>query len=141
MHANQVHLPASFLALLEKAAKVGTGSGNLVIVLADDNGEMYFQRATTTAPTTPALGADLSPIAQEDLVDTLWQWTNLVETAPAAETGIGDPENYDLVFRADGTYSAKADCNQLNGTYELLGASSCHAGGRRWRFDLGFGAA
>ncbi len=88
-----------------------------MIVLANQAGEMYFQHATM-----PTLGADLEPISQEELVDTLWQWTNLVETAPAAETGVGDPENYDLVFRTDGTYSAKADCNQLNGTYELLGS-------------------
>jgi heat shock protein HslJ/uncharacterized protein YraI len=110
-------LSDQFLNQLGQASRVGTGFGNLVIVTGDNTGQMYFQRASL-----PALGADLKPVTQNDLVDILWQWTNLVETAPAAETGVGDPSNYDLVFRIDGTYSAKADCNQLNGTYELLGA-------------------
>jgi heat shock protein HslJ/uncharacterized protein YraI len=110
-------LSDQFLAQLAQASRVGTAYGNLVIVLADDAGQMYFQRVAA-----PSLSADLDPVTQEELVDILWQWTNLVETAPAAETGVGDPQNYDLVFRSDGTYSAKADCNQLAGTYELLGS-------------------
>jgi heat shock protein HslJ/uncharacterized protein YraI len=109
-------LSDQFLAQLSQAKRAGNGYGNLVIVLAG-GGEMYFQPTAAVAS-----GADLQPITQEELVDTLWQWTNLVETTPASEIGVGDPENYDLVFRTDGTYSAKADCNQLNGTYELLGA-------------------
>ncbi|MFN2196246.1 MAG: META domain-containing protein, partial [Anaerolineales bacterium] len=64
----------------------------------------------------------LTPVTQEELIDTLWQWTNLVETQPMADTTIDDPENYNIVFRADGTYSAKADCNVLNGSYELVGS-------------------
>ncbi len=37
-----------FLTLLEQAAGVGMGYGNLVITLANDAGEMFFQRATTS---------------------------------------------------------------------------------------------
>ena len=37
-----------FVALLEQAAGVGMGYGNLVVTLADEAGEMFFQRATTT---------------------------------------------------------------------------------------------
>jgi heat shock protein HslJ/uncharacterized protein YraI len=105
-----------FLILLEQASGIGSGFGNLVIVLAQDAGEMYFQRATTSS-----LAADLGTVTQEDLLDTLWQWVSLVETMPASQSMIADSENYNLVFRADGTYSAKADCNQLLGGYELLG--------------------
>ena len=105
-----------YLALLDQAAGVGTGFGNLVITLANDAGEMFFQRATTSS-----LAADLEPVTEEQLVDILWQWVSLVETMPAAQSVIADSENYNLIFRADGTYSAKADCNQLAGSYELLG--------------------
>jgi len=105
-----------FLTLLEQAAKVGTGYGSLVITLANDAGEMYFQRATTAS-----LAADLQSVTKEDLINILWQWVSLVETMPASQSMIADSENYNLVFRDDGTYSAKADCNQLLGAYELLG--------------------
>ena len=109
-------LSDKFLAQLAKAATAGTGFGNLVIGLADQAGEMYFNRTQAPDQTT-----NLEPITKEAMVDTLWQWTHLIETAPALEIGVGVPENYNIVFRADGTYSAKADCNQLNGAYELNG--------------------
>jgi heat shock protein HslJ/uncharacterized protein YraI len=107
---------SQFLTLLEQAAEVGLGYGSLVITLRDDAGEMYFQRATISG-----LVADLEPVADGDLVDILWQWVGLVETMPASQSVVADAENYNLVFRDDGTYSAKADCNQLMGGYELLG--------------------
>jgi heat shock protein HslJ/uncharacterized protein YraI len=107
---------SQFLSLLEQAVGVGTGYGNLVVSLANDAGEMIFQRAYTSS-----LAADLTPIAEEGLVDVLWQWVSLIETMPASQSMIADSENYNLVFRSDGTYSAKADCNQLLGSYELLG--------------------
>lgn len=108
---------SQFLALLEQAAEAGTGYGSLVITLADEAGEMYFQRAATSS-----LTASLEPIGEGDLVDILWQWISLVETMPAAQSMVPDSENYNLVFREDGTYSAKADCNKLLGSYELLGS-------------------
>jgi heat shock protein HslJ/uncharacterized protein YraI len=110
-------LSNQFLAQLEQSAIIGTGFGNLVIVLADQVSEMYFQSVTIVTDTV-----ELEPVTQEQIVNILWQWTNLVELEPANEIGVGDPENYDLVLRTDGTYSAKADCNRLAGTYELLGA-------------------
>lgn len=106
-----------FLSLLEQAAGLGTAYGNLVITLADEAGQMAFQRATTSS-----LAADLEPIGEEDLIDIFWQWVSLVETMPASQSMIADSENYNLIFRVDGTYSAKADCNQLMGSYELLGS-------------------
>lgn len=107
---------SQFLTLLEQASGLGMGYGNLVILLADEAGEMYFQRATASS-----LAADLEPVSEEELGDTLWQWVSLVENMPAAQSVVPNPENYNLVFREDGTYSAKADCNQLIGSYELLG--------------------
>jgi heat shock protein HslJ/uncharacterized protein YraI len=106
-----------FLTLLEQAAEVGLGYGNLVITLANEAGEMFFQRATSSS-----LAADLEPLSEADLVDTLWHWVSLVETMPASQSVISDSENYTLVLRQDGTYSAKADCNQLMGAYKLLGS-------------------
>ncbi|PWB55227.1 MAG: hypothetical protein C3F13_04755 [Anaerolineales bacterium] len=110
-----------FLAQISTASSVGTGFGSLVIGLGASGGEMYFQHAP--AAVTPPLDANLQPITQDALINTLWQWIYLKETSPSSEIGVGNPENYDLVFRADGTYSAKSDCNQLAGTYDLSGSS------------------
>jgi heat shock protein HslJ/uncharacterized protein YraI len=106
-----------FMANLGKAATAGSGFGNLVIGMADEAGEMYFQRTAA-----PDLASNLEPITQEDMVDILWKWTSLEEPPPAPGVGVGDPSLYDIVFRADGTYSAKADCNRLNGAYTLNGS-------------------
>jgi heat shock protein HslJ/uncharacterized protein YraI len=110
-------LSDQFMSQLGQSSRAGSGFGNLVIVLADQVSEMYFHRTTA-----PELATNLEPIAQEDMIDILWQWTSLEEPPPAPGVGVGDPENYDIVFRADGTYSAKADCNRLNGTYEMNGS-------------------
>jgi len=106
-----------FLILLEQAAGVGMGYGNLVITLANDAGEMFLQRTTTSS-----LTADLEPVNEADLVNIIWQWVSLIETMPASQSMVADSENYNLIFRDDGNYSAKADCNQLMGGYELEGS-------------------
>ncbi len=110
-------LSDQFMAQIQQAAQAGSGFGNLVIVLADEAGEMYFNRTAA-----PEVATNLEPIAQEEMIDILWQWTSLEEPPPAPGVGVGDPAQYDIVFRADGTYSAKADCNRLNGTYALNGS-------------------
>lgn len=59
----------------------------------------------------------------EELFDTTWEWQQLIETAPAAQSVVPDPENYNIVFNQDGIYNAKADCNMLSGAYEIEGNS------------------
>ena len=57
----------------------------------------------------------------DSITDKEWQW-ELVKDQPAGETTtVADPENYTLVFRDDGTFSGKADCNQISGTYTQEG--------------------
>jgi heat shock protein HslJ len=53
------------------------------------------------------------------LLDTTWGWTTLVETMPMAQSVVSDPKNYTLVFNQDGAFNAKADCNQVSGSYEI----------------------
>ena len=57
----------------------------------------------------------------DSITDKEWQW-ELVKDQPAGETTtVSDPENYTLVFRGDGTFSGKADCNEISGTYTQEG--------------------
>ena len=57
----------------------------------------------------------------KELFDTTWEWQQLIETAPAAQSLVADSENYTIVFTQGGSYSAKADCNILSGAYEIDG--------------------
>jgi heat shock protein HslJ len=58
---------------------------------------------------------------EAEIIDIIWQWTELVETDPAGQSLVADPENYTLVFRSDGTYTLEADCNVGSGGYTLEG--------------------
>ena len=64
---------------------------------------------------------DAAASSSGDLTGILWQWAQLVETAPASESVVPDPENYTLILQPDGTVAIKADCNLAGGSYELDG--------------------
>ena len=51
------------------------------------------------------------------LVGPTWQWSASTTTAPASQSVVPDPENYTLQLAEDGSFSAKADCNQLSGNF------------------------
>jgi heat shock protein HslJ len=56
------------------------------------------------------------------ITDTNWQWSEMVETEPASQSLVPNPENYTLVFASDGSVSIKADCNMVSGSYSLDGS-------------------
>ena len=64
-----------------------------------------------------------SPSAAAASVVGTWQWTASTEAAPASQSVVPDPENYTITFASDGTYSGKADCNQIAGTYTVDGSN------------------
>ncbi len=57
------------------------------------------------------------------LVGPTWQWIGLTLNNPKHQSAVPDPQNYTLTFQDDGTFQAKADCNQLAGTYTKSGSS------------------
>jgi len=54
-----------------------------------------------------------SPASSPSLTGKTWQWTESTISEPAI---IPQPEDYTIEFLADGTFEAKVDCNQANGT-------------------------
>ena len=54
----------------------------------------------------------------DEMLHTLWEWQQLVETSPAGQSVILGSENYTIAFGEDGLYSAQADCNMVVGEYE-----------------------
>lgn len=57
------------------------------------------------------------------IVGVLWEWNGLQETHPAHLSAVPDPQNYLLLLNKDGSFEAKADCNQLHGSYTLSGSN------------------
>ena len=55
-------------------------------------------------------------------LDGTWQWTSSTEASPPSQAVTPDPENYTITFASDGTFSGKADCNQIAGTYVVDGS-------------------
>ena len=57
------------------------------------------------------------------LTGKTWHLTAITEKVPAFQGVVPTAEqaNYTIEFKSDGTFSAKADCNQLAGTYTTTG--------------------
>jgi uncharacterized lipoprotein YbaY len=58
-----------------------------------------------------------------DIVGIVWNWQGFQDTAEKNDIVVPNPDNYRLELLPDGTFSAKADCNLVSGTYTLEGAS------------------
>ena len=52
----------------------------------------------------------------EHIIDTTWRWTEVVETEPASQSIVPNPEKYTLLLSSDGTVSMLADCNMVSGS-------------------------
>jgi heat shock protein HslJ len=66
----------------------------------------------------PAAYAD-----SHEITGIKWQWAELIETEPASQSVVPDPENYVLVLDADGSANLTADCNQVKWTFTLEDSS------------------
>jgi heat shock protein HslJ len=79
-----------------------------------------------TATPVAAVSPDVvpgAPATEAEIVNIVWQWSDLVETLPASQSVVPDPGNYTITFLEDGTIGIKADCNVVGGHYTLDGAS------------------
>jgi heat shock protein HslJ len=55
--------------------------------------------------------------AQTSFQDISWKWAKLTDRAKGTTTTIPDPQKYTILFKTDGTFEGKADCNNISGTY------------------------
>ncbi len=87
--------------------------------------EAEIQPEPTTAPVEePTEGlAPPDEVPLSAVVNISWQWAELVETEPAAQSVVPDPENYTLVLFEDNTFAYKADCIEGSGIYAAEGSS------------------
>ena len=77
--------------------------------------------ACSSSGSSPSASAASSAAAGggADLTGKTWKLTAITEKVPAFQGVVpaADQANYTIEFKADGTFAAKADCNQLSGTY------------------------
>jgi hypothetical protein len=71
------------------------------------------------SPSATPLSPGASPPAE--LVGKTWKLTGITATTPAFEGVVSeaDQPRYTIEFRADGTFKATADCNDVVGTYAV----------------------
>ena len=67
----------------------------------------------TAVACTPAA----TPTSADSIQGITWQWTSVTNKSTGETTTVPDPENYTIIFNADGTLNGQADCNTFNGTY------------------------
>jgi hypothetical protein len=75
--------------------------------------------STARSSARPSLAPGASPPAV--LLGKTWMLTGTTETTPALQSAVpeADQSKYTIEFQADRTFNAKADCNQVGGTYEV----------------------
>jgi len=65
---------------------------------------------------------ELDTTLPDEMLDTIWEWTEIKVTDPEAwSSEIVDPPNYTVFFNQDGFSDVEADCNFIQGEYEVAG--------------------
>jgi heat shock protein HslJ len=112
-----------FAHSLTEAATYAVTNDALSITLTD-GGTMTFgplEALPSKGPTRPAgsLPPGASPPAE--LLGRTWKLTGITSMTPAFQGVVPavDQANYTIEFQADGRFTAKADCNEVAGTYEV----------------------
>jgi len=58
-----------------------------------------------------------APAPTNSITGIEWQWVSVTNQTTKQTTTVPAPENYTIIFNADGTLAGKADCNSFTGTY------------------------
>lgn len=76
----------------------------------------------------PATPVPPTPAASSTITGIVWQWTSVTNQTTRETSTVPNPEDYTIVFNADGTLTGKADCNTFAGTYSQEGGFSITIG-------------
>jgi len=72
--------------------------------------------APAAAP-APATAPPTAPAQANSIQGIVWQWMSVTNQTTKETTTVPNPENYTITFNADYTFTGKADCNNIAGTY------------------------
>jgi heat shock protein HslJ len=125
--------PQSFGSIYAHALTTATTwavANNALTLSRADGGTMQFAAATAAASPAEAVAsaAPAASSAATDLSGATWQLSAITEKTPAFQGVVppADASKYTIAFNGDGTFNAKADCNNVAGTY-TVGASNALA--------------
>ena len=79
-------------------------------------------RPTSVPVTIPAelpatVPATVPPQTNNPIQGVNWQWVSLTDQSTGQTTAVPNPQQYTIVFTADGYVNGTADCNSFTGTY------------------------
>ena len=121
-------LDTLYVHALSTTASYKIANGELTLTL-DDGGTLMFTSTKSTASAEPEASPEEVPVGSagdQGLTGVEWSLVAITEEVPAFQ-GVVPPDqqqNYQIAFTEDGTFSAKADCNQVSGEYETEDAAA-----------------
>lgn len=93
------------------------------IIVAGTLAACSFKSTSTPQPTAAPLPTPPAA-AQTTMTGILWEWIEFSEAQPPSVQAVPAPEQYTIIFNADGTFNALADCNAAAGTYVFDGGKA-----------------
>ena len=84
--------------------------------------------AVVLAACAPAAAPAATPAPSNTITDINWQWTSVTNKPTKETTTVPNPENYTIIFKSDGTFTGKADCNNIAGKYSQANGFSITLG-------------
>lgn len=118
--------PDSFGSIFAHAITLATTwavANNELTLSNADGATLQFAAGTAAASPSSAVASAAPPASSTatDLAGIEWQLAAITETVPAFQGAVpaADQPNYTIAFSEDGTFSAKADCNQVSGSYAV----------------------
>ena len=76
----------------------------------------------------PAPATTTAPAPTNAIQGIVWQWVSVTNQPKKETTTVPNPENYTITFNADYTFTGKADCNNIAGTYSQQNGFSIKLG-------------
>ncbi len=73
--------------------------------------------APITPTEAPTQAPTAAPVTQAEIVNIVWQWSSVADRTTNQTQTVPNPEDYTIVFNADGTLTGIADCNAFGGVY------------------------
>lgn len=120
-------LPIPYEVAYDATAIEDRNSYSMMIRIEGKDGSLIYISDTNTPVITngsPTQNVDVNMVSTappsqpaSSMHDIEWQWRELSGGAVNPAKTIPNPENYTLILRTDGSFSGKADCNNIAGTY------------------------
>ncbi|MFL5685221.1 MAG: META domain-containing protein [Chloroflexota bacterium] len=121
--ASDIDFGTIFAHSLTQAATHSVTSDTLTITLTD-GGTMTFgplQALPSSAHPSGATSLPQGASPPAALLGKVWKLTRITEATPAFQGVVPEPDQsrYTIEFKADRTFNATADCNQVSGAYAM----------------------